>query len=682
MAHYRLGIDIGGTFTDLVCYDKEKGTYQTEKILTTPKNLADGVLEGLKNLVDDFRDIDYFVHGTTAGLNAFLERKGSNVALITTKGFRDVYEIGRANRPDMYSLTYRKPEPLVKRRNIFEVEERVLADGTVDTALNLEQLDVVIEKIIEKGFNSVSVSLLHAYKNPKHETKIKEMIKQKAPQVSVSLSHEIVREWREYERTSTTVINAYVAPIVENYLTSLESRTEEAGLEGDLYIMQSNGGVMTSGVAKRMPIQTLMSGPVGGAMGSISLGSLTGYKNLICVDMGGTSFDVSLVIDGKPDVTSETSLEAFPILTPMVNIHTIGAGGGSIAWIEAGGLRVGPKSAGADPGPACYGTGGIEATVTDANLVLGRLDEDGFLGGNMKLDREAAYQAVKNIADQLGLGVVETAEGICDIANAKMADAIRTLTVSKGIDPRDFALVAFGGAGPMHAVLIADLLGIKKILVPKVAGTFSAWGMLQTDIRHDAVRTFVSVLGQSDKKMMATLFDVMEGETTEILKHQHVKTEDMTFQRTLDIRYVGQEYTVNVPFQYESIDEQSLEKLATLFHEMHGKIYGHNNLKGVIEVVNLRMTGYGKLEKETEKENTVSITNEKVIEARIQKEVIWNGTKKTTPILTSNHVSFGDYFRGPVIVEDPRTTTVIPDGFQVKVDKLGNLEISKEDEGA
>ncbi|KAF0822689.1 hydantoinase/oxoprolinase family protein [Cytobacillus firmus] len=677
MTQYQIGIDIGGTFTDLVLYDKQEGSYRTEKILTTPKNLADGVLEGMQNLVDDLKDIDYFVHGTTAGLNAFLERKGSNVALIVTKGFRDVYEIGRANRPDMYSIKYRKPEPLVKRRNIFEIEERVLSDGSVETPINLKQLDEVIEKIIEKGFNSVSLSLLHAYKNPEHEEVIKNVMKKKAPQISVSLSHEIAREWREYERTSTTVINGYIAPIVESYLSSLEERTESAGLEGDLYIMQSNGGVMTSGVAKRMPIQTLLSGPVGGAVGSITLGNLTDYKNLICVDMGGTSFDVSLIIDGEPDVTSETSLEGFPILTPMVNIHTIGAGGGSIAWIEGGGLRVGPKSAGSDPGPACYGNGGTQATVTDANLVLGRLDEDGFLDGKMKLNRDAAYKAIKDIADRLNLGILETAEGICDIANAKMADAIRTLTVSKGIDPRDFALVAFGGAGPMHAVLIAELLGITKILVPTVAGTFSAWGMLQTDIRHDAVRTFVSALNSEDRRKMDVLYEEMELETKTILTQQRVKEENMILQRTLDLRYVGQEYTVNVPLQ-DTNESGSLIHIIDLFHEMHGKIYGHSNPDGMVEAVNIRITGYGKLEKEDkEQKHSISKAAEDIT-VRTKKHVTWNGVIKNTPVIKSELLKHGHCFYGPSIIENPSTTTVIPEGYRVEVDRLGNLEITRE----
>ncbi|WP_255438106.1 hydantoinase/oxoprolinase family protein [Ammoniphilus sp. YIM 78166] len=315
MKRYRLGIDIGGTFTDLVLFDKQEGTYKTGKVLTTLDNQAKGVMEGIEKLAGDLSDIEYFVHGTTAGLNAFLERKGAHVALLVTEGFRDVYEIGRANRADIYSIQYRKPEPLVKRRDIFEVPERVLVDGTVEKSIDEKALETIIEKIVERGYDSVSVCLLHAYNNPKHEWMIKEAFQRKGIQIPVSLSHEIAREWREYERTSTTVINSYVAPIVRNYLTKLELETKERGLENQVYIMQSNGGVMTSEIAKELPIQTLMSGPVGGAIGGINLGELTDYRNLICVDMGGTSFDVSLIIDGKPDVTAETQMEGFPILS-------------------------------------------------------------------------------------------------------------------------------------------------------------------------------------------------------------------------------------------------------------------------------------------------------------------------------------------------------------------------------
>jgi N-methylhydantoinase A len=676
MKRYRLAIDIGGTFTDLVLYDKLVRSYSTGKILTTPKNLAKGVMDGIQNFVSNLEEIEYFVHGTTSGLNAFLERKGAKVALIVTENFKDIYEIGRANRPDMYSITYRKPEPLVHRRDVFELSERMMADGSIEKELDTVRLEEVIQQIRQQGFNSVAVCLLHAYKNPLHEIMVLKALQRMAPEINVSLSHEIAREWREYERTSTAVINAYVAPIVRNYLTSLEEQTKEKGLENDLYIMQSNGGVMTSEIAKQIPIQTLMSGPVGGAIGGIYLGEQTSYPNLICVDMGGTSFDVSLIIDGKPDVTSETNLEGFPILSPMVNIHTIGAGGGSIGWIEAGGLRVGPKSAGSEPGPACYGNGGTEPTVTDANLVLGRMDESGFLGGKMKLDRDAAYRAVKSIADQLGLGVIETAEGICDIANAKMADAIRTLTVRKGIDPRDFVLVAFGGAGPMHAVLIAELLGIKRILVPKVAGTFSAWGMLQTDIRYDTVRHFAGTIKEIDVAAMEQLYLDMKNETVDILSKQKVTADQMEFYRSADIRYVGQEYTVNVPNQDEPLHAENISKLSALFHDMHLNIYGHHNPAGMIEIVNIRVAGYGKMERVIDKgqeETGINPPSERLI-----KPVIWNREEKSTLVYTTDTLQPGHVFSGPAVIEDPSSTTVVPAGFGVKMDRFGNLLITKE----
>lgn len=678
MKRYRLGIDIGGTFTDLVLLDKQSGTYRTGKVLTTLDNQAKGVIEGIEGLVGDLKEIDYFVHGTTAGLNAFLERKGADVALLVTEGFRDVYEIARANRVDMYDLAYRKPNPLVKRKDIFEVPERILADGTVEKKLEPEVLDALIEEIRQKGYGSLSVCLLHAYQNPEHELMIKAALERKGWTLPISLSHEIAREWREYERTSTTVINAYVAPIVKKYVTRLEEETKARSFEKDIYIMQSNGGVMTSTIAKELPIQTLLSGPVGGTIGGINLGELTDYRNLICVDMGGTSFDVSLILDGKPDVTSETNLEGFPILSPMVNIHTIGAGGGSIAWIEGGGLRVGPKSAGSEPGPACYRKGGKQPTVTDANLVLGRIDEHGFLGGGMLLDKEAAYTAVKSIADQLGLGVEETAEGICDIANAKMADAIRTLTVKKGIDPREFVLVAFGGAGPMHAVFIAELLGIPKVMVPSVAGTFSAWGMLQTDIRYDAVRNFVRSVSELSPEDLDPLYGEMERETHAILEQQNIGEKDRVCERTADMRYVGQEYTVNVPFPIdpEKSSMENKQELTDQFHQMHLRMYGHHNPRGAVELVNLRVAGYGKLEK-AEIRGSAKAANGAPA-ARITKDTIWKGRALSTPVYTTQSLANGHAFCGPAIVEDASSTTVVPEGYHVTMDAYGNIQIVRE----
>lgn len=678
MTRYRLAADIGGTFTDVVLFDKEIGQYNTAKVPTTLHNLSEGVLSGINRMVQDFNEVDFFVHGTTVGLNAFLERKGANMALIVTSGFRDLYEIGRANRSEIYNIQYRQPEPLVKRRHVFEVEERILVDGKIDTPLNNDSLQQVIQKIAANGYDSVSVCLLHAYKNPEHEKLMKQKIKEQLPEMSVSLSHEVVREWREYERTSTTVINAYIAPIVEHYLSKFEEKIDERGLDRDLYIMQSNGGVMTSEIAKTKPIQTLLSGPVGGTMGSLTLGKNTENDNLICVDMGGTSFDVSMVISSEPDVTSEASIESFPILSPMVNMHTIGAGGGSIAWIEGGGLRVGPHSAGATPGPACYGNGGTDATVTDANLILGRIDAAGFLGGKMKLDWQAAYNAIENLAKKIDLSVIETAEGICDIANAKMADAIRTLTVTKGIDPRDFSLVAFGGAGPMHSMLIADHLDINRVIIPTVAGTFSAWGMLQTDIRHDDVRNYVSLLEDSDYTKMSNIYEDMENESTTVLKQQNIDRKDIHFSRLVDLRYVGQEYTVTVPLDGTKINGDSIKQLTALFHTTHKKIYGHNNPEGAVEVVNLRIVGLGRLENE---ENILSTNmSTKSPEPIRRKEVVWNKKKVETPVYTTDDLSFGHVISGPTIIESSTSTIVVPENYRVHVDKFGNLEVTRRDE--
>lgn len=374
MSRFRLGVDIGGTFTDLVVYDQQDKVFHTYKTLTTPHNLAEAVMEAVNKYVTNFDEIEYFVHGTTSGLNAFLERKGAKVGLLVTEGFRDVYEIGRANRVEMYNIQYSKPNPLLEREHTYEIKERMNFHGDVEKKLDSESLKSIIAELKEGQYDAVAVCLLHSYKNPEHEEMIRDAI-EKELDIPVSLSSDIAREWREYERISTTIINAYIAPIVKDYLTILEQKMIDNGFEKDIYIMQSNGGVMTSEIAKQLPLQTLMSGPVGGTIGGVNLTKLTGEKNLICVDMGGTSFDVSMTIDGEPDVTAETIMEGFPILSPMVNIHTVGAGGGSISYIEGGGLRVGPRSAGSYPGPACYGNGGKEPTVTDANVVLGRIGQ-------------------------------------------------------------------------------------------------------------------------------------------------------------------------------------------------------------------------------------------------------------------------------------------------------------------
>ncbi|GAW28861.1 hydantoinase/oxoprolinase family protein [Carboxydocella sp. ULO1] len=675
MRRYRVSADIGGTFTDFVFYDSVTGQYKAGKTLSTPKNLSDAIIKGITEELGDCANIDFFVHGTTAGLNAFLERRGAKVALITTKGFKDVYEIGRGNRPEMYNMYYRKPKPLVERKNVFEVMERVLFDGTVETPLDRSSVVQVAEEIKKGSFDSVAVILINAYKNPIHEIEIKEILQEIIPGTPISLSHKVAREWREYERTSTVVLNAYIAPIVQKYLDDLEKRMQEKGFKESVYIMQSGGGVITSVIAKDCPIQTLLSGPVGGAIGLNALCEMLGYKNLIGVDMGGTSYDVSIVVDGRPDVSTETNLEGFPILTPMVNIYTIGAGGGSIAWVEGGGMRVGPISAGADPGPACYGNGGQEPTITDANVVLGRIDPEGFLGGNMVLDKEAARKAVKRLADKLNLSIEEAAEGICNIADAKMADAIRQITVRKGIDPRQFILVAYGGAGPLHACLTAEELGITTILVPEMPGTFSAWGMHQSDIRQDAVRTFTNIIDNISEQSIIDVFAEMKEEVSAILLQQNISDEQTEYRMSADLRYLGQDHTLNVSFNDGKISADSLKKLRKAFDEFHESVYGHSSPDDPVEIVNVRLTGLGKLQR-APKEKVTTFVNTVPQPIKINK-VIFYGKEFDTNFYDRSYLKPGQKFMGPAIIEELTSTTVVPPNYEINVDCFNNLLIKK-----
>ena len=672
MQRYRVAIDIGGTFTDLVCFDQVTGTVRQDKISTTPGDLAHAIVEVLDRSIDDTREVAFFVHGTTSGLNAFLERRGGPVALITTGGFRDVYEIGRANRPDMYNLHYRKPTPLVPRRHIYEVPERILFDGSVEEPLDESALIDVVKAINRDGITAVAVCFLHSYVNPEHELRAASLVREFAPELHVSMSHKIAREWREYERTSTTVINAYVAPIVDAYLSDLETRLKDR-MNVPLHVMQSNGGIMTSEVARDKPFQTLFSGPVGGAVGVATIGTALGIRNLIGIDMGGTSFDVNLVIDGAPEQATQLSLEGHPILTPMVRIHTIGAGGGSLAWLEGGGLRVGPRSAGADPGPACYARGGSEPTVTDADVVLGRIDPDNFLGGEMRLDPRAAHVALQRVGSDLGLDAETLAQGVCRIANAKMAEAIRSITVDQGIDPREFVMVAFGGAGPMHAVFLAEELEIKRVIVPISPGTFSAAGMLQTDIQHDVVQTLYRRADESVEADVSAAFDALEKRARIVLELDGVSIERMRMLYSAEMRYVGQEYAVQVAFPDNSYDAAALKKMPELFHMVHNARYGHSNPAEAVEYVNLRITATGVIDKPAPvRFENVRRSNPPSFKTR---RVVFTGEAHETQVYDRACLQPGDSVEGPAIIEERSATTVIPPGHRMQVDEFMNLDI-------
>jgi N-methylhydantoinase A len=666
---YRVAMDIGGTFTDFVVVDEAARATSTGKTSTTPANPEQGVLAGLTQVVSDLSDISFVVHGTTVGLNAFLERKGTRVLLVMTAGLRDAYSIARHDRKELYTLRYRKPERLVPRRDVYEVVERLRWDGSVDTAFDETSLEPLIEAVKREGIEAVAVCLVNAYVNPDHELRTREVLQRECPGLSVTLSHEIAREWREYERASTAVLNAYVAPRVEGYLRSLESELSDRGVDETLHVMQSNGGITSAAKARKQPVQTLLSGPVGGTIGGAALSRATGRPNLLCVDMGGTSFDLSLIVDGRPTVSTETELEGLPILMPLVDIHTIGAGGGSLAWLEAGGLRVGPQSAGADPGPACYGRGGTEPTVTDANLFLGRLDPEFFLGGQMQLDVAAAAKALHSVAEQIGLADTVFAEGMLAIVNANMADAMRTITVKQGIDPRDFSLVAFGGAGPMHAVWLARELEIGEVIVPWSPGTFSAWGMLQTDIRHDIVRSFYRPLAGLEAGPIERVYEDLQAEGAALLASEGIESADHTFARSADMRYVGQEYSVNVEVggivDLDGIDES--------FHDAHRVRYGHATPGAPVEFVNLRLAGFGLIAAETAPFQAPVEELEPVVGRR---QAVFDGEAVETAVLHRDRLRPGATFEGPVVVEEQSSTTVVPPGSTMTVDDLGNLLIT------
>ena len=691
MSRYRVSVDIGGTFTDFVMHDEEQGYAFTGKVLSTPDDPARGVIAGLTDLINDLGNIAFLVHGTTVGLNAFLERRGARVLLVTTAGFRDVYTIARGDRKKLYALQYRKPEPLIPPRDIHAVRERMRWDGSIQEELHSEDFEPIIEKIQSEGIKAVAICFLHAYVNPEHELQARKLLQELVgtgaepsgdgalvaahPELSISLSHEIAREWRDYERSSSAVLNAYVAPIVERYLSSLESQVRERGLHSTLYVMQSNGGVMTAAAARSLPIQTLLSGPVGGTIGGQALSQALKRPNLLCVDMGGTSFDASLIIDGQPSFSTETALEGLPVLMSLVDIHTIGAGGGSLAWLEAGALRVGPRSAGADPGPACYGLGGTQPTVTDANLFLGRMNPDYFLGGRMELDRQAAEKAICSVADQLELTAETLAEGMLAVINAKMADAMRTITVRQGIDPREYSLVAFGGAGPMHAAALAEELDIKEVIVPWAPGTFSAWGMLQTNVRHDLTQTFYQTMQATTPEDLEGVYGQLEEQGRQTLRGEEVPDEHMGFLRTADMRYIGQEYSVNVQVSFED-GEDGLGAITARFHDAYKTRYGHSTPGAPIEFVNLRVAAFGKLERHTAgfrpaKGDQSSDTG--------TRDVIFHGQAVPTKFYRRDRLSTGIALAGPHVIEEETATTVVPPGWISRVDALGNIIITRKE---
>ena len=656
----RIAVDIGGTFTDLVL-ESESGT-EVSKVLSTPEDLVEGVLDAVEQAGADLADVDLFIHGTTIGLNTFLERSGGRVSLITTRGYRDAYLIGRGHRPEMYDLKYRKPAPLTERDSIFEVDERISASGEVLTPLDTNSVEVVAKGIAEGEYEAVAVSLIHSYVDPLHELEVKELLKELLPDIPIIMSHDVAPEWREYERTSTTVTSVYITPRVRSYLRRLATALTDRGLTAQLHITQSNGGAMIADSAADRAVLTLYSGPVGGVIGGREVGRQMDQPDLICIDMGGTSFDVSIVRGGQVGMQSEFELQGLPILAPAVELVSIGAGGGSIIHEKHGGLRVGPESAGSSPGPASYGRGGTQPTVSDANVVLGRLPKAQKLAGALELDRQAAEDAVESVAEIFGLTAVALAEQALDVTHFVMAEAIRELTVERGLHPRDFAIVAFGGAGPLHAAFLAEELEVERVIIPSDPGVFSAWGMLQGDVRHAAVSTFYRRLDQPILDLYEPIARLKDRVCRE-MKVDDATRAEMRFETVVELRYVGQEYSLPVPLPGTAANDE----FKAGFHSRYEERYGHCNPEAPIEMVAIRLTGI--LEFERGPGGSRAGGNGESVEVR--EEVVFDGRAVEVPVVTRNQLA--GRLVGPAIVMEPSTTTVVPPGWELRVGAQDHL---------
>lgn len=688
----RVATDIGGTFTDLA-YLTDAGELRLEKASSTPGRFEAGVDDVLgKAGLDDGAAIAAFVHGTTVVINALLERKGARTALITTAGFRDVLEIGRASRPDLYNFRYQKPEPYVPRHLRLEVDERMDRDGAVVRGLDEESCRAAARAAREAGATAVAISLLHAYANPAHELRCAEILSEELPEAFVTLSHECTQEWREYERTNTAVLNAYVQETASTYLDLLERGLEKRRIRDSLAVMQSNGGVVSFGRARDLPVSLVESGPAAGVMAAALLGRQAGRTNVITLDIGGTTAKTSLIEDGEVRVVTDYLVDwsperaGYPIKAPVVDIVEIGAGGGSIAWVDAqGGLGLGPQSAGADPGPACYARGGKDATLTDANLVTGRLNPDYFLGGSMDVSVEHARAAIARIAEPLGVGVEEAALGIIRLANAKMINAVKLVSVRRGYDPRDFHLMAFGGGGPVHAAALGSELRVKGVVVPPAPGNFSAVGMLLTRLRADWVRTRLLPVADSSAADVDAVWQGLDAQAAVYLAAEGIDPAAAVLRRSVDLRYQGQEHTVTVPLDGVPGTEEALEA----FHRLHERHYTFR-LDAPVQYVNFHLALFGPEgdahlallpthDGDASTAGTSPDAGHGTDAARKGERTVWFDAlgPVSAALYERDRLPVGARVEGPGVVEEPASATLVPPGHVASVDAWGNLVVER-----
>jgi N-methylhydantoinase A len=673
----RVGVDIGGTFTDIVTI--RNGTVHITKTPSTPDAPENGVMNGLQKFRDSkgyrFDAVSFLGHGTTVATNAVIEETWADTALVTTAGFRDILEIGRQARPDIYDFQAEKPTPIVERDQRFEVDERLDERGNTLTKLAEESVETVAEQLARTDAESVAISLLFSFENNDHERQIRNHLQDAGIEASWSLSSEVLPEIREYERTLVTSMNAALKPVMDRYLGNLTTEIEDTGIDTDLKIMQSNGGIIAADIARERPVNTLLSGPAAGVQGATAIAERCEFSDAITMDMGGTSCDVSLVEDGDPLITTDVEVGDYPVSVPMVDIHTIGAGGGSIAWLDAGGaLRVGPESAGAAPGPICYGRGGSKPTITDAQLLLGRLNPDQFLSDELDAKTDEVREIVeRELAAPLNQSVEDVAQGIIDVANANTQRALRVVSVERGHDPREFGLVAFGGAGPLHACEIAGELDIPQVVIPRTAGVLSALGLLVSDVLYDDSTSRVRRLDEIDPADIEETFEAFEEQGRDRLADE-VSTEDqMRFERTLDLRYLGQSFELSVAVPDGDIDASSLETVTERFHERHEQRYGHAYPEEPIELVTIRLRSRGLVEPPTfDTESTAESIGDAIRETR---DVVYDGEPHETRIYDRSRLPTGAEFDGPAVIESTESTAVIPPDQHGRVDDLGNITV-------
>lgn len=681
---FMIGVDVGGTFTDFSIFNTETGKLKHFKHSSTPEDPSEAIVSGILHVLTEDcvrpEQVSYLAHGTTVATNALIEKKGARLGLITTKGFKDLMEIGWQKRPSLYDLSKQKPQSLIPDGMKCEVEERILYDGTVRTALNEDSVREAVQYLKEQGAQTIAVCTLFSFLNPNHEKRIKELILKEYPGVYVSTSYELVPEFREYSRMSTTVLNAYLGPVMEKYVHNFEQSILDSGIKVAPYVTQSNGSVISIAETIDCPIKTAVSGPSAGVIGAVYIGKQCGIDKIITFDMGGTSIDVSLIENGKASLSNERLVEGYPARIPMIDIVTVGAGGGSIARIDAGGaLKVGPDSAGATPGPACYMRGGTNACVTDANIVLGKLNQEKILGGRMDVDLELAKKAIKeNICDKSTLDLKQAAAGIISVVNSNMTRAIRVVSVERGYDAREFTLMAFGGAGPLHACEVARSMGITSVLLPPAPGTLCSLGLLMADTKFDISRSHVLIAKEDNLDKVQEIFDTLTREGNELLDKEGVAPKDRSFTYLIECRYERQNYEIGIEVKGK-FTREVMREMIEKFHQEHNRSYGYFNRKMKLQMVNYRVSAVGDIVKPELVEEPLD-ENVKTPEPMGMRDVLFDGEKEYLPtgIYDRNDFKPGCTIMGPAIIEQMDSTSVIPPNWKACTDGYRNIIVTYE----